>query len=485
MALGLGLDAGDRLRLRRSQRARGRLAPDCRDRRARARRRALSPVAPPRSVCDDLRHPGALLGRDEVLARRPLSLSRARRARRAALSRERRRWHALQSAVLHGASARLGAARRSSPRADDDSVLSLPPEEQYLVATGRTYFRDLAFDELHRLQFDLETTGLDARARPHLHDRGARSTTATPRCSKRRRQTTRRSGAHPPARRRRSQAADPDVIENHNLHGFDLPFLERARAHARRAARARPHRRRGLRQRARAARRCRRARRRRRAARALRRAGPRADRHARRGAPPRFLDARSAGSRAKAVARTSGSRRRIASTSPAIRSTRPTAPIRSACAATPPTTSKRSPRLSRMLGGAAFALAQMAPRRYERLADAGAATGVIDPLLVRAYLRAGHGAPRARAGRRHAAQRRGAASLRHRRRAPRREGRRREPVSVADARVPHRPGARSARRAARARRSRSSSGGSPRRRRRAPRRRARRSVTRTKRCRRR
>jgi hypothetical protein len=34
--------------------------------------------------------------------------------------------------------------------------------------------------------------------------------------------------------------------------------------------------------------------------------------------------------------------------------------------------------LARMFGGAAFALARMAPRRYERLADAGAATGVID-----------------------------------------------------------------------------------------------------------
>src|SRR4030095_12633137 len=45
--------------------------------------------------------------------------------------------------------------------------------------------------------------------------------------------------------------------------------------------------------------------------------------------------------------------------------------------------------LSRMLGGAAFALAQMAPRRYERLADAGAATGVIDPLVVGADVRAG------------------------------------------------------------------------------------------------
>ena len=29
----------------------------------------------------------------------------------------------------------------------------------------------------------------------------------------------------------------------------------------------------------------------------------------------------------------------------------------------------------------------MAPRRYERLADAGPATGVLDPLLVRAYVR--------------------------------------------------------------------------------------------------
>ena len=49
--------------------------------------------------------------------------------------------------------------------------------------------------------------------------------------------------------------------------------------------------------------------------------------------------------------------------------------------------------VARMLGGAAFALAQIAPRRYERLADAGAATGMIDPLLVRAYLRAGMALP--------------------------------------------------------------------------------------------
>jgi DNA polymerase elongation subunit (family B) len=54
--------------------------------------------------------------------------------------------------------------------------------------------------------------------------------------------------------------------------------------------------------------------------------------------------------------------------------------------------------IGRMLGSAAFALAQIAPRRYERLADAGAATGVIDPLLVRAYLRAGTALPPHQAG---------------------------------------------------------------------------------------
>jgi DNA polymerase I len=49
--------------------------------------------------------------------------------------------------------------------------------------------------------------------------------------------------------------------------------------------------------------------------------------------------------------------------------------------------------LSLLIGGAAFALARMAPRRFERLADAGAATGIIDPLLVRAYLRSGMALP--------------------------------------------------------------------------------------------
>ena len=49
--------------------------------------------------------------------------------------------------------------------------------------------------------------------------------------------------------------------------------------------------------------------------------------------------------------------------------------------------------LSRRLLGAPFALAGMAPRRYERLASAGPAMGVLEPILVRAYLRAGAALP--------------------------------------------------------------------------------------------
>ena len=49
--------------------------------------------------------------------------------------------------------------------------------------------------------------------------------------------------------------------------------------------------------------------------------------------------------------------------------------------------------LSRRLLGASYALAGMAPRRYERLAAAGPAMGILEPMLVRAYLRAGAALP--------------------------------------------------------------------------------------------
>ena len=48
---------------------------------------------------------------------------------------------ALAAAVLHGAGRRLGRTFGHLRDLDSDTVLSLPPEEQYLCASGRTYFK--------------------------------------------------------------------------------------------------------------------------------------------------------------------------------------------------------------------------------------------------------------------------------------------------------------------------------------------------------
>jgi len=307
---------------------------------------------------------------------------------------------ALTSAVLEGASARSGRRIERLSELDKPSVLSLPPEEQYLVASGRAYFRDLTFDQLHRLQFDLETMGLD----PHRHrifmvavrdPAGQVEILEAP--------SPDDAGEADLIRRlvARIHAADPDVIENHNLHGFDLPFLER------RAKRLRvplalgrigsP----GLRQRA---------------ARRGTVSDYDADRRVRFVIPGReLIDTLDAvrrfdfaarelpGHGLKAVARHFGLHLRQGSGGQVagperelIRGDqiydvyqRDPARVRRYASADV----EEAAGVARVLGGAAFALARMAPRRYERLADAGAATGVIDPLLVRAYLRSGQALP--------------------------------------------------------------------------------------------
>jgi len=275
-----------------------------------------------------------------------------------------------------------------------DRVLVLPPDEQYLVATGRTYFRGLTFDQLHRMQFDLETTGLEP-ARDRIFMVATRDPFGATNVLEAR-------GDDDESERdliRRLVGtiltADPDVIENHNLHGFDLPFLARRARHlgmhlplGRIPG--------GLRQRA------------------ARRGmitdddGPQRIRFV---APGReLIDTLDAVMRygfstgdlpwrgLKAVARHFG----IAG---ADRELIPGDRIHEVYRSDPARVRRYASadveevaRLAPIVGGAAFALASMAPRRYERLADAGAATGVIDPLLVRAYLHAGRALPAHREG---------------------------------------------------------------------------------------
>jgi DNA polymerase elongation subunit (family B) len=298
---------------------------------------------------------------------------------------------ALASAVLAGASVRLGKRVGHLSELDDAAVLSLPPEEQYLVATGRTYFRDLPFDQLHRLQFDLETTGLDARRDRifmiSIRYHGGETEVLEARDAS--------DAAEADLIRQfmeRIRTADPDVIENHNLHGFDIPFLDRRSRLLRvplslgRLVDA------GLRQRP--------------SRRGARSDNPDDRRRVRFVAPGReLIDTMDAvrrhdfatrelpGHGLKVVAKHLGiaapDREYIRGDQ--IYTTYLTDPERVRRYATDDVEEVAA--LSRMLGGAAYALARMAPRRYERLADAGAATGVIDPLLVRAYLRAGAALP--------------------------------------------------------------------------------------------
>jgi DNA polymerase, archaea type len=284
----------------------------------------------------------------------------------------------LTHAVLRGASKRLGRAV-THLRELGDEVLALSPEEQYLVATGRTYFRGLAFDDLRRLQFDLETTGLDPQ-----RDRIFLIAVRDP------------SGAVQLLEDANEAelivhlvaviaAADPDVIENHNLHGFDLPFLvRRAERLGVPLALGRVA---GLRQRA---------------ARRGVAVGKDQTRRIRFVAPGRelidTLDAvlrndLGSGRGLKAVARALGI---AAADREHIRGDQVHAvylrdPERVRRYATADV--EEAAHVARLIGGAAFALATMVPRRYERLADAGAATGVLDPLLVRAYLRSGAALP--------------------------------------------------------------------------------------------
>jgi DNA polymerase elongation subunit (family B) len=288
--------------------------------------------------------------------------------------------------LVHAEDGRAFRTFRDLPKA---RALVLPPEEQYLVATGRTYFRDLPFDELRRLQFDLETTGLDPAT-----DRIFMIATRDPSGNIELLEAAGEDAAAEADLIRRFAALvariDPDVLENHNLHGFDLPFLAR-RARMRGVPLTLGRIPSGLRQRA---------------ARRGVTLGDEARQRVRYVVPGReLIDTMDAVMRygfstgdlpwrgLKAVARHFGiagpDREQIRGDLIHDVYRRDPDRVRRYASADV----EEVAGLARILGGASFALARMAPRRYERLSDAGAATGIIDPMLVRAYLRAGRALP--------------------------------------------------------------------------------------------
>jgi DNA polymerase elongation subunit (family B) len=104
---------------------------------------------------------------------------------------------------------------------------------QYLLQTGKTLFKGMLFDDLHRLQLDIETY-----YQPSSQSLGNKKSIGTDSViivSL----SDNRSWEHVIHAKGRSEKAlleelvsiirekDPDVIEGHNIFGFDLPYLQR------------------------------------------------------------------------------------------------------------------------------------------------------------------------------------------------------------------------------------------------------------------
>jgi DNA polymerase, archaea type len=296
---------------------------------------------------------------------------------------------ALHRAILSGAQRRLGRPIQSL-RELSGHYYAVGAVEQYLMATGRVCFRGMTYADLHRLQFDLETTALSPKqGRIFMvavrDSRGLEAILEAPTAEDEAELIVDLCAL--------IRERDPDVIENHNLFGFDLPFLE-----GRASVLDVPLR--------------------------LGRSDT---------APVLERYEEPAGWGRGTRARYSIAGREMIDTLDAVRrhdfSTRAmnghglkaaaryfgvAAPDRTYIAGPDIyTTYQRDPDmvrryafddvievdgLSQRLMGSPFALAGMTPRCYGRVASAGPAKGILEPLLVRAYLRAGAALPSDAAG---------------------------------------------------------------------------------------
>ncbi len=293
----------------------------------------------------------------------------------------------LERALVDGASRRLGRQINSINELPGE-YYRVGPVEQFLMQSGKVYFRGLTYSDLHRLQFDLETTALDPRRgrifMVAIRDsRGLATTIEAP--------ATGDEAGLISTLCALIRERDPDVIENHNLFGFDLPFLEQRAAAlgiplilGRTGGPANLERREETLA-----------------------IGPEARRRTRYSIAGReLIDTLDAVRRHDFVVRDMPSH----SLKDVARYFGIAAPNRVYLdGATIFETYHRDPdrvrqyalddvaevdELSQRLLGAPFAVASMAPRRYERLASAGPAMGILEPVLVRAYLRNGAALPR-------------------------------------------------------------------------------------------
>ena len=285
---------------------------------------------------------------------------------------------ALTNAIMNGASARLGARVRTI--GELAGYHRTGAAEQYLMQTGRVCFRGLTYDDLHRMAIDLETTSLDPES-GRIFLVAVRDTRGLQATIEARSPEDERGLIEELCALVRDR--DPDVIENHNLLGFDLPFLARRAeilgaplALGREGAPTRLTRQR------------------------LRTAGWGGKKDRFGVAGRELIDTLDAVRRHDFVARDLPSHRlkdvaRHFGVAGVDRVLIPGAEIHATYERDPDRVrryaladAEEALALSRRLLGAPFALAGMAPRTLSRVASAGPATGVLEPILVRAYLHA-------------------------------------------------------------------------------------------------
>ena len=123
---------------------------------------------------------------------------------------------------------RLTAALRA-PEGRSDAFLNSAPVAQFLMASGMTLFTGMAFDDVRRMQLDIETLGLD----PTVPE--AEIIMVAIRQGDVERVLVQQEGEAALLEELNEVlgALDPDVIEGHNIYSFDLPYIvERARRHS-------------------------------------------------------------------------------------------------------------------------------------------------------------------------------------------------------------------------------------------------------------
>jgi DNA polymerase elongation subunit (family B) len=252
------------------------------------------------------------------------------------------------------------------------------------MLSGRTYYGGMAFSDVRRLQFDLETSGLSS-TQDTIFMVSIRDSTGF--------QTVIDTGSMDEAELLREfvrivRERDPDVIENHNIFEFDIQFvIERAKALGVPLPLGRDGR--GF----------------------VKstdnlKLGERNERFTRyRLVGREIIDTLHAAKRFSSIQRDLRSRglKQVAQYFGFARDDReyvPGAEIWSTFQTDPDRIRRYASHdveevdeLSRLLMASPFALASIVPRPYERIATAGPAQGLIEPLMIRAYLSEGHSLP--------------------------------------------------------------------------------------------